>query len=104
MSRQLSDTFCRYVSTIRGLFIVPADILPQGEYELIMSSISDARVLGGIGSILVLLSAVPNVGWLLGIAGFVMILLAIRNISQTVGDKKIYNNMLTAVILGIGAI
>jgi uncharacterized membrane protein len=69
-----------------------------------MSSISDAKVLGGIGAILVLLAAVPNVGWLLGIAGFVMILLAIRNVSQAVGDNKIYNNMLTAVILGIGAI
>src|SRR5579871_4394696 len=69
-----------------------------------MSSISDAKVLGGIGAILVLLAAVPNIGWLFGIAGFVMILLAIRNISRDVGDNKIYNNMLTAVILGIGAI
>ncbi len=69
-----------------------------------MTSLSDAKVLGGIGSLLVVFSAVPNVGWLLGIAGFVMILLAVKNISQIVGDKKIYNNMLTAVILGIGAI
>jgi uncharacterized membrane protein len=69
-----------------------------------MSSISDAKVLGGIGAILVLLAAVPNIGWLFGIAGFVMILLAIRNISQAVGDNKIYNNMLIAVVLGIGAI
>ena len=69
-----------------------------------MSSISDAKVLGGVGSILVLLTAVPNVGWLLGIAGFIMVLLAISKISQAVNDRKIYTNMLTAVILGIGAI
>jgi uncharacterized membrane protein len=69
-----------------------------------MSSISDAKILGGIGSILVLLLAVPNVGWLLGIAGFIMVLVAINKISQAVNDKKIYTNMLTAVILGIGAV
>jgi uncharacterized membrane protein len=69
-----------------------------------MSSLSDAKVLGGIGSILVLFTAVPNVGWLLGIAGFVMILVAISKISQLVNDKKIYNSMRNAVILAIGAI
>ena len=69
-----------------------------------MASLSDAKVLGGIGSILVLFTAVPNVGWILGIAGFVMILVAVNNISQVVKDKKIYNNMRTAIILTIGAI
>lgn len=69
-----------------------------------MSSISDAKALGGIGSLLVLFTVVPYIGWLLGIAGFVMILLAIRNISQVFDDRKIFNNMLTAVILAVGAI
>ena len=69
-----------------------------------MSSLSDAKVTGGIGSILVLLTAVPSVGWVLGIAGFVMILIAVNNISQVVNEKKIYNNMRTAVVLAIGAI
>lgn len=66
-----------------------------------MSLLSDAKVLGGIGAILVLLAGVPTVGWVLGIAGFVMILAAIYKISQAVNEKKIYNNMLTAVILAI---
>jgi uncharacterized membrane protein len=69
-----------------------------------MASISDAKVLGGIGSLLVLFTVVPNVGWVLGIAGFVMILFAIRNISEIFNDKKIFDNMLTAVILAVGAI
>jgi len=47
-----------------------------------MTSLSEAKVFGGIGSILVLLTAVPSVGPLFGIAGFIMILLAINNISQ----------------------
>jgi uncharacterized membrane protein len=69
-----------------------------------MTSLSDARVLGGIGSIFVLLAVIPSVGWLLGIAGFVVILIAINNISKVINDKKIFGNMLTAVILGIGAL
>ncbi len=69
-----------------------------------MASLSDAKVIGGIGSILVLLTAVPSVGWVLGIAGFIMILIAVNDISQVVNEKKIYNNMRTAVILAIGAI
>ncbi|HYB04752.1 MAG TPA: DUF996 domain-containing protein [Nitrososphaerales archaeon] len=69
-----------------------------------MTSLSDAKVLGGVGSILVLLSAVPTVGALFGIAGFIMILVAINNISRVVSEKSIYSNMLIAVVLAIGAV
>lgn len=69
-----------------------------------MGLLSDAKTLGGIGSILVLLTVAPSVGWILGIVGFVMILVAISRISQAVNDKKIYDNMLASVILAIGAI
>jgi uncharacterized membrane protein len=67
-------------------------------------SLSDTKILGGLGALLILFTAVPNVGWLLGIAGLVMVLLAIRNISRAVDDTGIYDNMRNAVILGIGAI
>lgn len=69
-----------------------------------MTSISDAKVLGGIGSLLVLLTPVPNIGWLLGIAGLVMTLIAVDRVSKVVGDRKIYDSMFTAVILAIGAV
>jgi uncharacterized membrane protein len=81
----------------------PEVLDPHGESEE-MTSLSEAKVLGGIGSILVLLTAVPSVGALFGIAGFIMILLAIKNISLVVNEKPIYSNMLTAVVLAIGAI
>jgi len=69
-----------------------------------MSSLSDAKVLGGIGALLVLFTAVPTVGWVLGIAGFVLILVAINNISKLVNDKEMFRNMRTAILLAIGAI
>src|SRR5579872_2294635 len=65
---------------------------------------TDAKVLGGIGSLLILLTAVPNVGWVLGIAGFAMTLIAIRKISREYNDKEIWRNMLVAVTLAVGAI
>jgi uncharacterized membrane protein len=69
-----------------------------------MASLSQAKTLGAVGSILVLLTAVPTAGSLLGIVGFVMMLLAIKDISEVVGDRSIFNNMLVAVGLAIVAI
>jgi uncharacterized membrane protein len=69
-----------------------------------MSLLSDAKTLGGVGSILVLLTAAPSVGWVLGIVGFVMILFAISKVSQVVSERRIYTNMLTSVILAIAAV
>jgi uncharacterized membrane protein len=65
------------------------------------SSLSNAKTLGGIGSILILLTVAPSVGWILGIVGFVMILVAVKYIADEFNEKKIFNNMITAVILSI---
>ncbi len=66
-----------------------------------MTKLSDAKIMGGIGSILVLLTAVPSVGWLLAIAGFILILIAIKRISDAVGDSSIYSHMIYSVLLAI---
>jgi uncharacterized membrane protein len=66
-----------------------------------MPTLSQAKSLGAVGSILVILSAVPSVGALLGIVGFVLMLVAIRDISEAVGDRSIFSNMLVAVGLAI---
>jgi uncharacterized membrane protein len=68
------------------------------------SSLSNAKTLGGIGSILVLLTAFPAVGWVLGIVGFVMILVAVKYVSEDLKEKGIFNNMITAVALSIAGI
>ncbi|VVB52159.1 Uncharacterised protein [uncultured archaeon] len=66
-----------------------------------MNSLAQARTLGGIGSILILLGIVPIAGVVLFIVGFIMVLMAVKYISETVEDKTIFNNMLIAVILAI---
>jgi len=65
------------------------------------ATLREARTMGGVGSILVLLSLVPYVGFVLGLAGFVMVLLAVKQISEAVNDREIFNNVLMAVILQI---
>jgi uncharacterized membrane protein len=57
--------------------------------------------MGGVGSILVLLSFVPYVGFVFGLAGLIMVLLAVKRISEAVKDREIFHNVLMAVILQI---
>jgi len=59
-----------------------------------LSKLGDAKTLGVIGSILLL---IPGVS----IVGYILILIASKYISDDLGDKSIFNNMLYAVITGI---
>ncbi len=59
-----------------------------------MSRLGDAKTLGGIGSILLL---IPGIN----IVGYILILIATKYISDELGDKSIFDNMLYAVVAGI---
>jgi len=66
-----------------------------------MASLGQAKTLGGVGSILVLLSPIPYAGAVLAIVGFIMILIAVKYIADVLGDQKIFNNMIVSVVLAI---
>jgi uncharacterized membrane protein len=66
-----------------------------------MASLSDAKTLGGIGSVLILLVAVPYAGWALAIVGLVLTLIAVKYVSDIVKDTSIFNNMLVSILLTI---
>lgn len=66
-----------------------------------MSSLEQAKTLGGVGSIFMLLGIVPAAGVILFIVGFILVLIAVKDISENVEDKTIFNNMLIAVVLAI---
>jgi len=66
-----------------------------------MASLSQAKTLGGVGSILVLLGFVPNVGFVLAIVGFILILVAVKNVSEALHEPAIFNDMIIAVLLAI---
>ncbi len=56
-----------------------------------------AKTLAGEGSILLLLSLVPYVGWVLGIVGIVLLLKGMKELSYYYQDETIYQNSLTGV-------
>ena len=66
-----------------------------------MGKLNDAKLLGGIGSILTILSVIPYGGFAVGIAGLVLVLVAVKYISDYFNDPSIFNNMLISVILAI---
>jgi len=59
-----------------------------------LSRLGDAKTLGGIGSILLL---VPGAS----IVGYILVLIAGKYVSDELADKSIFDNMLYAVITGI---
>ena len=66
-----------------------------------MPALSSAKAIGGIGAILVMLTFVPNAGAIFGIAGFIMILVAVKEIADVLENRKVFSDMMTAVILAI---
>jgi uncharacterized membrane protein len=59
-----------------------------------LGKLGDAKLLGGIGSIL---QIIP----FLGIVGYVLTLIAVKYVSDEVNDSSIFSDMLFAVIAGI---
>ena len=67
-----------------------------------MGSLAQAKTYGGVGSILLLIgSFIPFVGIAVVIVGFILVLVAVKYISEAVGDRSVYDNMLFFVIVGI---
>ena len=66
-----------------------------------MSKLSEAKTLGGIGSILMLLVIVPSAGWVLALVGAILSLFAVKYVSDAVAEPAIFRNMLIAIILAV---
>ena len=60
----------------------------------ILSKLSDAKMLGGIGSILLFIPAVS-------IIGYILILIATKYVADELADSSIFNDMIYAVVAAI---
>jgi len=69
-----------------------------------MSSLSQAKILGEVGSLLAVLALIPGIGWLIGLMGFMLVLLAIKNISDSLADRSIFDNMIISVVAAIAGV
>ncbi len=74
------------------------------EERKVMSKLGQAKTLGGIGSILMLLLLVPTIGWLIAFVGLILVLVAVKYIAEEIKDHNIFNNFLLTfitVIIGV---
>jgi len=69
-----------------------------------MGLLNNAKIMGGIGAILILLGIVPTIGFLIGIVGFILVLVAVKYISNETKETAIFNNFLYFFIVTIIAI
>jgi len=61
------------------------------------TSFEYSKTLAGEGSILLILSLVPYVGWVLGIIGVILFLKGVKELANYYQDNEIYQNSLTGV-------
>jgi uncharacterized membrane protein len=61
------------------------------------TSFQYSKILAGEGSILLILSLVPYVGWVLGIIGIILFLKGVKELANYYQDNEIYKNSLTGV-------
>ncbi len=52
----------------------------------------NSKAMAGVGSILILLSIIPFVGWVLGIVGIVLLVKSMKEFSRYYGDESVYQN------------
>lgn len=69
-----------------------------------MTKVGEAKILGGIGALLGLLTFVPYAGLLLGLVGLILVFIAVKNISEETKEQSIFHNYLMNFIFHIVAI
>ena len=69
-----------------------------------MSKLGQAKIMGGLGAILSLLTFIPNIGFLVGIVGLVLVFIAVKYIAEETKNHSIFKNYLMNFILNIVAI
>lgn len=60
--------------------------------------LKQAKLLGGLGVIFLLLGAIPYIGFVLVIAGLVMLILANKTLAKILSNPEIYKNTLWGII------
>ena len=67
-----------------------------------MASLGQAKSLGGVGAILVLIGTFLGApGAVLAIIGFILVLVAVKYVADIFSNQTIFNNMIIAVVLSI---
>lgn len=66
-----------------------------------MKAVGNEKIFGGLGSVFIILSLVPYIGWILGIAGIVLLFIAFHKYSDIFGNKNIFKKFLTGFLISL---
>lgn len=72
-----------------------------------MNRLGNAKILGGIGALLMLIGFVPVAGGVLSFIGFILVFIAVKMIADETKEKAIFDNYLysfIACIIAVGAL
>lgn len=69
-----------------------------------MADSGNEKILGGLGSVFIVLGFLPWIGWILSIAGIVLLFIAISRLSNIYSDKEIFNKFLTGFLISFASI
>lgn len=88
-----------------GLDLRPATPMTQGHTPRFRRQLEDARWLGAIGSVLLVLSAlpIPILGTGFSFSGSVLVILAVAMIARRLGYPRILGNYIASVAMAFGA-
>jgi uncharacterized membrane protein len=70
----------------------------KGSYKV---SLKEIKFLGGIGSILIVLSLIPVGGFLFELIGLILILIALKKLTDVSKEERIFSNFLIGSILRV---
>jgi uncharacterized membrane protein len=63
-----------------------------------------AKLMGGIGSILMLLAFIPVAGFIIGLVGLILVLVAVKYLGDELRDHDVFTNYLLSFIMVIVAV
>jgi len=64
---------------------------------------SNIKILGGLGTIFILLSWIPYIGWLLALTGLILLSIALKKISNQAPSKGIFKNWIISIVISVTA-
>jgi uncharacterized membrane protein len=73
----------------------------EGQKENHKVSLKEVKLLGGIGSILIVLTLIPVAGLFLGVIGIILTLMALKKISEIAKNETIFRDYLIASLLRV---
>lgn len=62
---------------------------------------SNVKILGGVGSLFIVLSFIPYVGAVLGLAGLILLIVAVKQFAEKEGKGEVFSNFLRGILVSI---